>query len=178
MCLKPGHLNASSYSTPLTSAGALFCETMRIERRRSKTWQTCLDSAAARSSGVHARPITNLQALQTESIVPSQFHRRVNGSPGEVRKVKNFWDSGPLGAVAAQPTVSKTNRNRMGTIVGTEFQVNGSQHVLDSLLSDLKVARNVCVRVPIKYQLEQRSSLEVSVTRPPISPTLSGYLCG
>ena len=68
-----------SYSTPLTSAGAPFCETMRIERRRSKTWQTCLDSAAARSSGVRARPITNLQALQTESIVPSQIHRREYG---------------------------------------------------------------------------------------------------
>ena len=68
-----------SYSTPLTSAGAPFCETMRIERRRSKTWQTCLDSAAARSSGVHARPITNLQALQTESIVPSQIHHRKYG---------------------------------------------------------------------------------------------------
>jgi len=40
------------------------------------------------------QPITNLQALQTESIVPSQFHRRENGSPGEVRKV-NIWDSGP-----------------------------------------------------------------------------------
>jgi len=49
-----------------------------------------LDLAAARSSGVHARPITNLQALQTESIVPSQFHRRENGSQGEERKVKNF----------------------------------------------------------------------------------------
>jgi len=83
--------------------------------------------------------------------VPSSGKRKSGGSA----KGKEFLGFGPPGAVGGQPTVSETNRNRMGTIVGTEFQVNGSQHVLDSLLSDLKVARNVCVRVPIRYQLEQ-----------------------
>ena len=77
---KPGHLIAS-YSTPLTSAGAPFCETMRIERRRSKPvllavveCSVLLQVFSARSNlalYIFAFPLSCKEALM---IFPHQLH--------------------------------------------------------------------------------------------------------
>jgi len=115
VCLKPGHLIALLIRHRLRRRGPI-CKAMRIERRRSKP-----GSAAARSSGVHAQPITNLQALQTESIVPSQFHRRENGSPWEVRKVRSG------------PPSSRCAANRFGRLI-IRLELNWSKFVVASRL--------------------------------------------